>query len=310
MKRFGLGSYALRGGVAVALLAGCGGSQPISAPGAMPQTTARTTHRERGTSWMLPEAKAEDLLYVVGSEGTYSIVYVLSYPAGKLVGKIIHAISGLCTDAKGDVFLTQTWYSKSRILEYAHGGKKPIATLSDPYTGVGSCAVDPTNGNLAVANAQGGAILVYPEAKGKPKAYNVWFYPANIGYDANGSLFVFDKVLAQLERNGQFQRIKYDRRQYASIGIQWDGQYMALGQSTTNYTSVVQRYTIKGHNGDYKGTVHLEKPSVAFFIEGSTLVTSDGEDDVYFFNYPTGGAPMQTITNIPHSGNVIVSAAP
>jgi hypothetical protein len=35
MKSFSLGSYALSGGVAVALLAGCGGSQPpIGAPGA------------------------------------------------------------------------------------------------------------------------------------------------------------------------------------------------------------------------------------------------------------------------------------
>ena len=39
MKRFGLGSYALSGGVAVALLAGCGGLQPpIGAQGAMPQS--------------------------------------------------------------------------------------------------------------------------------------------------------------------------------------------------------------------------------------------------------------------------------
>jgi hypothetical protein len=39
MKSFGLRRYALSGGVAFALLAGCGGSQPpIGAPGARPQT--------------------------------------------------------------------------------------------------------------------------------------------------------------------------------------------------------------------------------------------------------------------------------
>ncbi|MGC1757916.1 MAG: hypothetical protein WA215_11375 [Candidatus Cybelea sp.] len=49
MKSFGLGSYALSAGVAVALLAGCGGSQlPIGAPGAMPQASAVTT---RGTRY-------------------------------------------------------------------------------------------------------------------------------------------------------------------------------------------------------------------------------------------------------------------
>ena len=41
MKSFGLVSYALSGGVALALLAACGGSQPpIGAPGAMAQSRA------------------------------------------------------------------------------------------------------------------------------------------------------------------------------------------------------------------------------------------------------------------------------
>ncbi len=46
-----------------ALFAGCGRSQPpISAPGAMPQTSAIAMHAGRGQSWMLPEAKNKDLL--------------------------------------------------------------------------------------------------------------------------------------------------------------------------------------------------------------------------------------------------------
>ena len=41
MKSLGLSRYALTMGVAAAMLAGCGGSQPpIDAPGAMPQTSA------------------------------------------------------------------------------------------------------------------------------------------------------------------------------------------------------------------------------------------------------------------------------
>jgi hypothetical protein len=78
MKRFGLGTYALSGCVAVALLAGCGGSQlPTGAPGAMPQTSALAMHADRGKSWMLPEAKSEDLLYVSNLQN----VKVYSYPA-------------------------------------------------------------------------------------------------------------------------------------------------------------------------------------------------------------------------------------
>jgi hypothetical protein len=47
--------YALSSCIAVALLTGCGGSQPpIGAPGAMPQASAIAMHADRGKSWMLP----------------------------------------------------------------------------------------------------------------------------------------------------------------------------------------------------------------------------------------------------------------
>jgi len=52
------------------MLAACGGSQtPIGAPGAMPQSRAIATHAQHGGSWMLPEAKGRDLLYVRGKSG-------------------------------------------------------------------------------------------------------------------------------------------------------------------------------------------------------------------------------------------------
>lgn len=59
----GFGRYAVSGCVAVAMLAGCGGSQPpVGAPDAMPQTSAIATHADRGKSWMLSEAKQHDLM--------------------------------------------------------------------------------------------------------------------------------------------------------------------------------------------------------------------------------------------------------
>ena len=65
MRVLGSSRYALTSCVAAAMLTGCGGSQPpIGAPGAMPQTSAIATHADRGKSWMLPEAKSQDLLYV------------------------------------------------------------------------------------------------------------------------------------------------------------------------------------------------------------------------------------------------------
>jgi hypothetical protein len=121
--------YALSLSAAAALLAGCGGSQPpIGASGAMPQLRVGTPHAGHGTSWMLPEAKGVDLLYVSYPQGPG--VYVYSYPKGQEVGEITGFTSGyypqgLCTDRSGNIFVTAVQGASgnaSAIYEYAHGG--------------------------------------------------------------------------------------------------------------------------------------------------------------------------------------------
>ena len=94
---------------------------------------------------MLPEAKSEDLIYT-GREP----IYVLSFPALKLVGTIdTRAGLGMCSNKNGDVFMT---YPPGTIVEYAHGGTQPIATLYLPgFYETWGCGVDPTSGDLAVA---------------------------------------------------------------------------------------------------------------------------------------------------------------
>ena len=61
------------------------------------------------------------------------------------------------------------------MLEYPHGGKTAITTLSDPQTPA-ACAVDPTTGNLAVANSDGngpyyGELAIYGDGQGQPTLY-------------------------------------------------------------------------------------------------------------------------------------------
>src|SRR5579863_4376250 len=88
-----------------AQLAGCTGSTFQST---LP--TARTqiaTHGSAIRSWVSPAAAGQDLLYVSDDSG---VVYVLTYPAGKLVGTLsgFGGPGGLCSDAKGNVFITDT----------------------------------------------------------------------------------------------------------------------------------------------------------------------------------------------------------
>ena len=147
---------------ALAVFAGCGGSQPpITAPGAMAQSRAVAQHAGgagHNASWMLPEAKNEDLLYVTN----YSVVTVYTYPQGKLVGTLrgFNSASGACVDAAGDVFVAN--FKPFAVYEYAHGGTKRIAT----YKGVGaySCALDPVSGDLAVTGASQ-TVFIFQEGR-------------------------------------------------------------------------------------------------------------------------------------------------
>jgi len=91
----------------------------------MPQSATAAGDATRGRSWMLPEAKGDDLLYLV-SNGD-NATYVYSYPTAKLVGTLVGGGQYACADKAGDVFIA----SEAGLTEYLHGGTKPIkSTLS------------------------------------------------------------------------------------------------------------------------------------------------------------------------------------
>jgi hypothetical protein len=155
MTAWELGRYALCFSIAVAMLAGCSGSQPpIGAPGAVPQNHAIATHAEHGGSWMRPGASNnEDLLYVAneGEAGSQGMdVAILTYPQGQLFGTIsgIGPPWGVCSDRSGNVWVIT---SPDNAYEFAHGDTTPIAYLQVPDTYLATgCSVDRTTGNLAV----------------------------------------------------------------------------------------------------------------------------------------------------------------
>jgi hypothetical protein len=110
-----------------------------------------------GKSWMLPEARNDDLLYVSDGGGG---VNAYSYPSFDLIGQLTipyaRGAEGLCVDKQGDVFVP-AWTGNGSsvtayVYEFAHGGTEPIAILDDPGALNTSCSVDLTTGNLAVTN--------------------------------------------------------------------------------------------------------------------------------------------------------------
>ena len=257
MSILGFGRHALLSCVAAVILAGCGGSQPpIGALGAMPQTSGIATHAARGKSWMLPEAKTEDLIYAVGGCGG---TCVLSYPKGRLVGELT-GVEGLadCSDTKGNVFISEA----TKVAEFAHGGTSPIATYGVAHTPAFGCSVDPESGNLAVVNE--GWVSVFPPGSQSATSYNSSLDASFCGYDNAGNLFVDgtdgpNSALAELPNGGSaFEGLTLDQSVGAPGQVQWDGQYLTY-ESNSDAQATISRLSISGSSAEVVGQTHLKK---------------------------------------------------
>jgi hypothetical protein len=321
VRSLDLGRYALCS-CAAALLAGCGGSQPlIGAPGAMPQSSAIATHAERVGSWMLPEAASQDLLYV--SNIDYVTEY--SYPQGILEGKLKHFYfaEGQCVDQNGDVFIAN--YGDGGVDEYAHAGTKRIRTLS--AVGPFDCSIDPTTGNLAATQTgpSHGGIAIFKNARGTPTYYtnsSFWEYDS-CSYDAAGNLFVdgmnkYAKfIFAELPKgSSQLKVIALNQYIGSPAAVRWDGKYVAIGDSST---PVIYQFVISGSSGTRVGATRLGGSAQYishFFIEGGTLITPNfpkqgGQYVILFFKYPAGGNVTKEIRkDVSGTTGTSVSLAP
>ena len=344
MSTLDLYRNALASCVAAALLAGCGGSQPpIGAPGAMMQSRAIARHAASGGSWMLREASGENLLYIsaIGSGD----IYVYSYPQGKRVGTLtgLYNPIGECVDAAGDVFIvTQGSRSSDASLayEYAHAGTSPIAVLNDPGYAIG-CAVDPTTGNLAVANIDdvsnpyyhdAGDVAIYASAQGTPTMYYSALYTAFsfCGYDNQGNLYlsaqeksVSSIELARISNGSQsIDPINLSAQIYAgyefSPTVQWDGRNMTIssvprveGHKGSGVVTVY-RLDISGSNARVIGKAKLESKANRHrgqsWIQNDNIIGLDddkGYEYVSSWAYPKGGKPSGTIAKIPPGAGVL-----
>jgi hypothetical protein len=323
-----LSRYALSSCVVAAMLAGCGGSQPpIGALGAMPQTSASAVHVERDGSWMLPEAKSKDLLYVTN----YSTVLVFTYPQGKLVGRLhgFFSAAGACVDSKGDVFITN--YKPTTVYEYAHGGTKRIASFPTKKAGTVGCAINPVNGDLAITGLSS-YVEIFKGARGKPTAIRdkgMWF-GGFATYDGKGDLFFLGlkspkgrQHLSELPSGSiHFLDLNADARIYDEGGIQWDKGYLTalswVPFKGKHRTTELFRFRVTGTAAHKVDATPLDKPAdvvLQYFIDGKTLLApnlynSGANTNVLLYDYPAGGHPTLTLTeHITDARGVVISRA-
>jgi hypothetical protein len=311
-----LARYALSIG-AVTVFAGCVGLQtPIGAPGVMPQAVTTAAHADRGTPWMLPEAKRDGLLYV--ADITMDEVWVFSYPQGRFVGDLTGSAwpEGECVDKFGDIFITD--YADAKILEYSHGATQPLKTVNDSGYLPTTCSVDPITGDLAVTNYKPkdrmGSVAIYEEAvykrsPGKPRRFSDPAIQAfaSCTYDDKGDLFVDGPgsgsvELAELPRgSGKFRSITL-AKSIKTIGpLQWDGAHITMGGhrgSLRNARQIIQRLEISGSHAKSVGSTQLDNVVLggAYFIDSTRVVTPDADKPrVQIFAYPEGGNNLDVI---------------
>jgi hypothetical protein len=303
-----------------AALPGCAGSQSPSAG----MTTLAQTQRDSGTSsWMTPRASKGALLYVsFGCGGTC----VLSYPKGELVGSLDVGTGGLCSDAAGDVFIT----NEASVVEYAHGGTVPIQTLN-LSGGASGCGVDPATGNLAVTLASSsGNVAVFQNAQGTPTLYQTDLDTQFCGYDNEGNLFVDGFV-----SHGQFgfSELAKGSSSFTNITIspspaavpyqvQWDGKYISVEGIPQTRGVDVYRLQISGSTAKIVGTTRFRgvtRYASQSWIQGSKIFIPDGvrgngakKTKVGVWGYPAGEKSVkvfQHFATYPDFQGVTFSAA-
>lgn len=299
--------------ITVAFLSACGGMQPVGMLDSMTQSGSHATSGAHVRSWMLPEAKSQDLLYVAASCSSGCNVYVFSYPGGKPMGMLTNFLSpgDPCADNHGHVWITDT--GTGNIWEFPHGGTQAIARLTDPY-GPQACAVDGATGNLAVANRSYSALSIYAHARGKAKVYSGYADDSyTCAYDNAGDIIMASHVgvyavgLTWLDNGtSEIREFRTHPHIYPVIGDQWYGGYI----TAVSRHEQVARYTLINGGGKLVGTTQLNGsfPN-RYWIQGQ-FVAGTYQNEVLLWKYPAGGNVVRTISGVPYAQGLTVSLAP
>lgn len=249
------------------------------------------------------------LIYVAENDGT---VRIYSYPKAKLLGRLtgFGSLYGDCADQKGDVFIVD--YGKATVFEYARGGTVPIAVLHDNGYSPTGCSIDPTTGNVAVANFyaynySSGTVAIYAHSPAGEAPRLLTdpdiFEPRFCGYDARGNLYIdgYSKDLA-IEfavlpaRSTQFTNITLNETIHEPGTVQWDGKYLAVGDASTN---IIYQFSISGSAGTEMGSTSMNGVKYGvnqFWIEGAKVVGAAAADgEIGIWKYPAGGAAVKVI---------------
>jgi DNA-binding beta-propeller fold protein YncE len=197
MKSLDFGCYVLTSCVAVAMLAGCGGSQP---PIGAPLTVAKGSQSREilKPSSLTPTYKVSGpLLYVanVGLNVTPLTIYNANADNPKPIATISKDIDnslGACMDGDGTLYVTNYPNSGTGwVSEYALGRTKLLRVITKGIGEPAFCTID-ASGNLWVTNPALDDVAQYLKGSKTPHATITkgLVYPTGIAIDHAGNLYV------------------------------------------------------------------------------------------------------------------------
>jgi hypothetical protein len=257
------------------------------------------------------------LLYV--SDSLLGDVFAFTWPKLRLIGNLsgLHFPQGECVDASGNIWIANT--KRSEMVEFAHGGFKPIKTLPDRGQYPSSCSIS-ASGDLAVTNILSkqkggygsGSLSIYRAATGRPKIFadssivKVFFD----GYDARGNVFIDGQdgsgAFAIAEFNGKsFVPLTVSGATINSPGaVQVTGAYVNVeDQLGSEGNSVMYQTKLHGTTLTVEATAQLQggMDCVGSYIEGTAkrerLICPNGGSlpSINLYRYPAGGSPLRAL---------------
>jgi hypothetical protein len=177
------------------------------------------------------------------------------------------------------------------------------------------CAVDPTNGDIALTldepGGNGGEVGIYSSPSGDPTIYTLTHLDAAqfAGYDSSGNLFIdgysnTESILAELPHGGSslgyITLNETIRGNYSEL--QWDGSYMTMRKG-----SAIYQFMVSGSSGTIVSKTSLKKAwglqildfsIVDGLVIGPELSSSRNGRHLGMWHYPGGGAPYKTIKTL------------
>jgi hypothetical protein len=234
-------------------------------------------------------------------------VTLYSYPQLSQLGSVSDPnAAAMCSDKDGNVYVAES--GASELTEYQAGTLTVMRTIDDTNYNPVSCAINPKNGDLAVANSGGtvngkakpGLITIFKKATGSPKVFTNKSMStfAYCGYDTNGDLFAdglaTDSSVALTELVGQkLTNLPVSGLTIAQPGaVAWDTFHGAL--LISDNSGELYRFYINDGTAQYadvytalKGASNLNS-NVAFkgkFVAGAT------SSAIAVWQFPSGDGP-------------------